>query len=236
MLVDTANDRAWEESSYDALRGGPVDGFLFFGIEPPRRRRGARGEQIVVIDAEIAGHPSVRLDAEAGTDAVMAHLLELGHRRIGHLAASVRGQTFRRRRERIEAALLGAGIDPERAPRAASPITFEDARRAAHELLDARRRPDGDLRRRRHPGRRRLPRRARPRAAGFPCDVSVVGFDDLDFARVLDPPLTTVAADGVELGALAFTTLASRMAGERVARVQRVPVRLEVRGSTGPPR
>ncbi len=132
LLVDTANDRAWEASSYEALRGGPVDGFLFFGIEPPRGRHGARGEQIVVIDAEIAGHPSVRLDTESGTDAVMAHLLELGHRRIGHLAASVRGQTFRRRRERVDAALAGAGIDPASAPRAGSPFGFEDARRAAH--------------------------------------------------------------------------------------------------------
>jgi DNA-binding LacI/PurR family transcriptional regulator len=42
-LVDTANDPAWELSSYEALRGGPVDGFLVFGIDPPKRRRGTRG-------------------------------------------------------------------------------------------------------------------------------------------------------------------------------------------------
>ena len=36
-LVDTANDPEWQLSSYEALRGGPVDGFLVFGIDPPRR-------------------------------------------------------------------------------------------------------------------------------------------------------------------------------------------------------
>jgi LacI family transcriptional regulator len=64
----------------------------------------------------------------------------------------------------------------------------------------------------------------------------VVGFDDLDFAILLDPPLTTVAADAAELGALAFETLAKHMAGERVPRVRTLPVTLTIRGSTGPPR
>jgi DNA-binding LacI/PurR family transcriptional regulator len=47
--------------------------------------------------------------------------------------------------------------------------------------------------------------------------------------------LTTVTADAARLGALAFETLAARMAGRRVPRVQLLPVELTVRGSTGPP-
>ena len=234
-LVDTANDRAWEVSSYEALRGGPVDGFLFFGIEPPRRRGGARGEKIVVIDAAMPGHPSVRLDIEAGTDAVMAHLLALGHRRVGHLASAIPSQTFRLREERLGAALAAAGLGPGSAPRARSDITFAGARRAARELLAAATRPtavfcdDDVLAGGAYLAARELGRR-------IPGDLSVVGFDDLDFASVLDPRLTTVTADAARLGALAFETLAAHMAGERVAAVQLVPVALTVRGSTGPPR
>ena len=235
VLIDTANDRAWEISSYEALRGGPVDGFLFFGIEPPRGRRGARGERIVVIDAEIAGHPSVRLDVEAGTDAVMGHLLALGHRHIAHLASEVQSQTFRLRAQRIVAALEGAGLDPATMSRAASLISFDHAQVAAHRLLDVVDPPtavfaDDDI----LAGGVYLA--ARELGLRIPHDVSVAGFDDLDLARVLEPPLTTVAADGAALGALAFETLAAKMAGGRVAPVQRVPVTLMVRGSTGPPR
>jgi DNA-binding LacI/PurR family transcriptional regulator len=233
-LVDTANDRAWELGSYEALRAGPVDGFLFFGLEPPRRRRRAHGERIVVIDAEMPGHPSVRLDSEAGTDAVMEHLLGLGHRRIGHLASAIAAQTFRLREERLGAALSGAGLDPAAAPRARSEITFAAAHAAARELLSGAERPtavfcDDDV----LAGGAYLA--ARELRLRIPRDLSVVGFDDLDFATVLDPPLTTVTADAARLGALAFETLAAQMAGRRVPRVQLVPVALTVRGSTGPP-
>jgi LacI family transcriptional regulator len=66
--------------------------------------------------------------------------------------------------------------------------------------------------------------------------VSVVGFDDLAFAVVLDPPLTTVAADAEELGATAFHALACLLRGESPPAEQRLPVRFTVRGSTAPPR
>src|SRR3954465_5345796 len=96
-LVDTANDPAWELGSYEALRGGPVDGFLVFVIDPPKRRRGAPGEKIVLMEDEAPGHPAVRLDSAAGADAVMAHLLGLGHRRTGANAAPVDPPPPRRR-------------------------------------------------------------------------------------------------------------------------------------------
>ena len=43
-LVDTANDRRWEEQSFEALRAGPVDGYLLFEVSAPggARARPAR--------------------------------------------------------------------------------------------------------------------------------------------------------------------------------------------------
>ncbi|MEN3283979.1 MAG: LacI family transcriptional regulator, repressor for deo operon, udp, cdd, tsx, nupC, and nupG [Solirubrobacteraceae bacterium] len=234
-LVDTANDPAWELSSYEALRGGPVDGFLVFGIDPPRRRRGTRGEPIVLIEDEKRGHPAVRLDSAAGTDAVMAHLLGLGHRRIGRIAAPLERHAFRDREERWRAALTEVGVDPDAMPHARSEIGFDAAREAALGLLGAPDPPsalycdDDILAGGVYLAARELGRR-------IPRDVSVVGFDDLDFTRLLDPPLTTVTANPGRLGALAFETLAAHMAGERVPRVQLLPVALNLRDSTGPPR
>jgi len=234
-LVDTANDRGWELGSYEALRGGPVDGFLVFGMDPPRPRRGARGERIVLIEDEARGHPSVRLDSARGTDEVMAHLFELGHRRIGRVAAPFDRHAFRLREERWRANLADAGIDPDAMPHARSDINLAAAREAALAVLGDPDPPtaifcdDDILAGGVYLGARELRRR-------IPRDVSVVGFDDLDFAILLDPPLTTVAADAAELGALAFETLAKHMAGERVPRVRTLPVTLTIRGSTGPPR
>jgi LacI family transcriptional regulator/LacI family repressor for deo operon, udp, cdd, tsx, nupC, and nupG len=77
---------------------------------------------------------------------------------------------------------------------------------------------------------------ARERGLSIPGDLSVVGFDDIDLARVLDPPLTTVAADAEGLGAAAFEALFATLSGEAADRERILPVELVVRGSTGPPR
>jgi DNA-binding LacI/PurR family transcriptional regulator len=236
-LVDTANDPAWELSSYEALRSGPVDGFMVFGIDPPPRRRGergGRGERIVLIEDEAPGHPAVRLDSAAGADAVMAHLLALGHRRIGRIAAPFDRPAFRDRDARWRVSLTEAGVDPDAMPYARSEIDFDEARAAALGLLGGPDPPtalfcdDDNI-------AAGVYLAARELGVRIPGDVSVVGFDDLAFTRVLDPPLTTVTADAARLGALAFETLAAHMAGERVPRVRLLPVELTVRGSTAPP-
>ena len=56
---------------------------------------------------------------------------------------------------------------------------------------------------------------------------------DLPVASVVDPPLTTLVADGHELGAAAFELLAAVLDGRSPKR-RRLPVQLVVRGSTGP--
>jgi LacI family transcriptional regulator len=75
---------------------------------------------------------------------------------------------------------------------------------------------------------------ARELGRRIPADLSVVGFDDLDVARVLDPPLTTVTADAEALGRIAFELLQARLAGAR-PRSRVLDVSLTVRGSTAPP-
>ena len=54
-------------------------------------------------------------------------------------------------------------------------------------------------------------------ACGSRSELSVVGFDGLDIGRVLDPPLTTVAADAGELGRIAFELLRAQLAGQPAA-------------------
>jgi DNA-binding LacI/PurR family transcriptional regulator len=76
----------------------------------------------------------------------------------------------------------------------------------------------------------------RERGLRVPRDLSVIGFDDMDFARVLDPALTTVALDAELLGASGFELLEGRMAGRRTRRRLVLPAELLVRGSTAPPR
>ena len=62
---------------------------------------------------------------------------------------------------------------------------------------------------------------ARERGLRIPGDLSVVGFDDMDFARVLEPPLTTVALDAELLGSTSFELLEARMSGKAHAQARR---------------
>ena len=56
--------------------------------------------------------------------------------------------------------------------------------------------------------------------------MSVVGFDDLPFARVFEPPLTTIRIDPEALGGEAFELLAVLMAGEPAPPGRILPVEL----------
>jgi DNA-binding LacI/PurR family transcriptional regulator len=76
---------------------------------------------------------------------------------------------------------------------------------------------------------------ARERGISIPGELSVVGFDDMDFARVLEPALTTVALDAELLGATSFELLLARMTGRRRRRRVVLPAELLVRGSTAAP-
>jgi DNA-binding LacI/PurR family transcriptional regulator len=76
---------------------------------------------------------------------------------------------------------------------------------------------------------------ARSLGIAIPGELSVVGFDDLDLARILDPPLTTVAADAEALGAAAFEALHELLGGGEPAPERLLAVELVIRGSTAPP-
>jgi DNA-binding LacI/PurR family transcriptional regulator len=230
-LVDTGNDRRWEEQSFEALRAGPVDGYLLFEVMPPEGL--AADEQVVLIESRAPRRSSVRFDSEGGAAAAFEHLLELGHRRIGHLAADFDAPTFHLREDARRRVLSGAGLDPDALPRAVTQITIDDARDAAGPLLDEEPTAvfcDDDI------VAAGLYLAARERGLRIPRDLSVIGFDDMDFARVLDPALTTVALDAELLGATAFALLEERMGGGRPRRPVVLPAELVVRGSTAPPR
>ncbi len=67
----------------------------------------------------------------------------------------------------------------------------------------------------------------------MPDQVSIVGFDGVDLAQYVTPPLTTIHQPKLRLGQLAAEMLLKLMQDEPVEDVV-VPVELVVRCSTGP--
>ncbi len=76
---------------------------------------------------------------------------------------------------------------------------------------------------------------ARARAVRVPRDLSVVGFDDIRFARLQEPPLTTIAQPMREIGERTQRLLMEILNGQAPAPLSvTLPHTLVVRGSTGP--
>jgi DNA-binding LacI/PurR family transcriptional regulator len=80
-------------------------------------------------------------------------------------------------------------------------------------------------------------RAIREQRMSVPGDLSVVGFDDLDLAQLIDPPLTTVHQPVRRKGEEAVRLLLSAISGRSAERPEhmRLETRLIVRASTGPP-
>jgi LacI family transcriptional regulator, repressor for deo operon, udp, cdd, tsx, nupC, and nupG len=77
---------------------------------------------------------------------------------------------------------------------------------------------------------------ARRRGLLVPGDLSIVGFDDIRFARHIDPPLTTVSQPMREIGEGTVRLLLAILRGDQIKPVSvTLAHKLTVRWSTAPP-
>ncbi|MCT2278994.1 LacI family DNA-binding transcriptional regulator [Micromonospora chalcea] len=200
-------------------------------------RFAADGIPLVAVDpiGDLFPAPAVGTNNWSGALAATRHLLDLGHRRIGVITGPVRDLSARARLDGFHAALDYAGVPFDQSLERRGVFTFENGRDLAAQLLA---RPDpptalvcgDDL--------QAMGVYAAARAAGLriPDDLSVVGFDDVEQAAWLAPPLTTVRQPFAEIGATA-ARLALTMADGRAPAQERYELgtTLVVRGSTAPP-
>ncbi len=215
-----------------------LDGVIASSMAPEALAALRDGGQLplVMLDSDPgAGHSpaTVNLDIADGMRQAAVHLLELGHRRIAHLAAEIDTWTFGVRARALHEALTGTSGTVVRTER--SPLSVEDALHAATRILETGPRPtalvcDDDLL---AAGACKAARRLGLRV---PEDLSVTGIDDLSLATALEPELTTVRLPAEEVGAEGMRALLAVLDG-RTASTPVLPVELVRRGSTArPPR
>jgi LacI family repressor for deo operon, udp, cdd, tsx, nupC, and nupG len=240
LLGDTQHDEQREERYAAILKRKEADGLIFLGhhlsTEVANLVRATPGRAPVVNGCEFnpaLGVPSVHIDnAKAATDA-MEHLYGLAHRRIGVVTGPLESPLSRDR-------LRGAHAGAKKVGAVADLVvlhgdfSIESGRAAGERLLSRTRRPTavfcfndemaiGVL------------QSAKERGLRVPEDLSVVGFDDIRFARYVDPPLTTIAQPMREIGERTARLLFEILNGGRTTPASvTLPHRLVVRRSTGP--
>jgi DNA-binding LacI/PurR family transcriptional regulator len=154
---------------------------------------------LVLVDNRLEFSPAncVNSDDETGAYHAARHLLELGHRQIGVLAGPAGWASTARRVWGYQRALAERGLHPHIVHM--TETTIDSGRAAYRELTAAQ--PNvtaigavndsmaiGAIRQAKADGR------------SVPHDLSIVGFDDISWAELNDPPLTTVRIPRQQMG------------------------------------
>jgi LacI family transcriptional regulator len=240
-IVNTDNDPDREQAQVDSLRRRQVEGLIVATARlehPFLEGLAAAGLPLILVNRRLARGdvPSVTADDAAGVALAVRHLVELGHRRIAHLAGPQDTSTGRTRARAYRQALADHGLpdDPQLTVECAS-WTEAAGARALHELLAASATATAVL-----AGNDLIALGCydtlAERGARCPDDLSVVGFNDMPYADKLNPPLTTVRIPHYAIGAEAAQLLLDRLRDpHRHARSVLLPLTLVVRGSTALP-
>lgn len=241
LVGDTQHEEEREEKYALMIRRKEADGFIFLGHRLPDEaaalvRANTPRQAPVVNGCEFTptlGIPSVHIDnATAAADA-MDHLYKLGHRRIGIITGPLAsplsrdrltGATERARKARAERDLVVMNGD----------FSIESGAVAAERMF-GRDQPPTAIFCFNDEMAMGVIETARRRSLRIPHELSLVGFDDIRYARVLDPPLTTVAQPMRQIGEGTVRLLVEILRGGTPQSVT-LPHTLVVRSSTAPPR
>ena len=233
MIRTRGDEEFWEQRLADGLSSGYLAGGIIFGerlstVSPLR----ALADRLVFVEVPEPGLRSIVLDTETAMAAVVTHLADLGHREIGYFAADYPTAVFARRVKHCADAAHQQHVRFRVEPSWRATFDVGTATAAARQLLNSGVGAvvcDDDLL------ALALHRCAAEQGRRVPGDLSIVGFGDLDMARLVHPQLTTVRLPADEIARVAVQVLISSSALQVPPIGLAIGTPLVVRGSTGPP-
>jgi LacI family transcriptional regulator len=234
LLCDSQGQVDVELRRVRALLSRRIDGLIVSPVSTTASAQAldearSAGTRVVQVDRYVEGHRThwVGVDDDAGIGAVVAHVAAQGARSCVFVGAGTGTSSGRLRLDAYRRAARRARLAASSRPLLGD-FTVEWGRTAARRLLAGPVRPDAVV-----CGNDAIAlgvlRELLAAGVGVPTEVMVTGFDDIGFAVLADPPLTTVRqpSEGIADSAI---SLLDRARGP-VRRVSVAPS-LVVRGST----
>lgn len=257
VLANSDEAVAEERAAVQVLVEKRVDGLIVApapdGTHDHLARLRESGPPLVLLDRNLPAlaTDAVIIDGGAAAAAATRHLLSLGHEHLAivtdvatsHALEDLPAAT--REVERLGtaamrlvgflAALTEAGFQPREDMVLQAPPTVDGARETTLALLDADARPTalfttdnvmtlGAF------------EALQERGVTIPEEISLFGFDDLEWTRIVRPPVSVVAQPVYEMGVAAARRLLARVGGdESPVQTLVLPTRLMLRDSTAPP-
>lgn len=213
-ICNSNNSRERERAYLSRLEQQRVQGVLITPVDPNDsflEEIVRRGTPIVIVDRigrEVA-HCSVAVDDVLGGELAVAHLLDLGHKRIAFVGGPESiGQVHDRREGALRALTRAGHPENELVVLETSSLTVPQGREAGQRIAG-------------------MPKTSRPTAAvcandllalgllqqcvalglRVPQDLAIVGYDDIEFAAAATVPLTSVRQPRRKLGRTAAELL-----------------------------
>ena len=238
LLVSSSHADTGELVSALRAMRGRVDGLIVMApdVDAPAAVRACAGDlPIVLLDpgGRAEGYDSISIANFEGAYAVVRHLLRLGHTRIATVTGPERNLDAMQRLEGYRAGLRDGGGEPSAALELRGDFTEPSGYAVVRALLALDPRPSAVFVGNDHMAIGVMGALA---DAGLrvPDDIAVAGFDDIEMARYLSPPLTTVRVDTFQLGERAVNRLLRRTSdGAGEPRHDVLPTTLVVRRSCG---
>lgn len=237
LLATSGYDTGVEFKQVQNMVSRGIDGLILIGdMHAEALRRLVETQRIPCINACIY-HPdkpyaSVGVDNEKAGHRACRFLLDLGHRRIGMVAGlTTENDRALARVHGVRRALQEAHLDLPAHYLIEGPLRLDDARQAARTLMALPERPTAVI------GANDLVAygvlmEAERGGLRVPHDLSVVGFDDLEWSRHLRPSLTTMHFPTDEVWTRAGNHIVHALNGLPTVLHHEVDVALVVREST----
>lgn len=234
LMGDAQYDDARVARYVEMGRNRQADGvILMTGWLPDSIPESSLPKTVIALELiEGSALPFVAIDNRAAARLAVEHLISLGHRRIVHITGPMRLTMSTGRHEGYLDALREAGLDIDPALTRIGDFHFGSGQQAIEALLaegvdftavfcSNDEMAVGAI------------NALRGHGLSVPADVSVTGFDDMDYALSSDPALTTVRQPRREIGRQAMQMLVDLLSGEPLTEPRvTAGVDLIVRGST----
>lgn len=215
VLCNSDEDQEKEHRYIDAALAEQMAGVIISPSGSPAEVHRLLGSRtpVVAIDRELPGTPvdTVLVDNAHGAEVGTAHLIAAGYRRIGCITGPSRLSTATERLRGYRRALVDGGLPFDEGLVRFADFREDGGHRAMAALLERDPAPDAVF-----VGNNLMTigavRCIVERGVRVPVELGVVAFDDIPWANLVRPTLTTVVQPTYELGRAAAQLLAERLA------------------------
>ncbi|EOX4933469.1 DNA-binding transcriptional regulator CytR [Vibrio alginolyticus] len=240
LLGDSGQQKKRESSFVNLVFTKQADGMLLLGTDLPFDVSKPEQKNLppMVMACEFAPElelPTVHIDNLTSAFEAVNYLTQLGHKRIAQISGPDTAILCHFRQQGYQQALRRAGITKDPQYSVITEFSFDGGAKAVRKLLELPEPPTAIFC---HCDTMAIGAIQEAKKLGLrvPQDLSVVGFDDINFAQYCDPPLTTISQPRYEIGRQAMLMMLEMLKGHDVHSGSRLlETNLVIRGSAAPP-